>query len=198
MNYYISDLHFGHENILRFDIRPFSTVEEMEAEIIRRWNARVTPQDTVYIIGDFCWRTVSEWIRITQKLKGRKVLIRGNHDPKKVDGKLRKLFEDVKDYKEILDQGRRVCMCHFPMFLYNHSIDPNTYMLCGHVHATVENDWLEKWRQELRTTDTVPVQNRGNIINVGAMLPYMDYTPRTLDELFVGAGLADSGSIVKI
>lgn len=192
MNYYISDLHFDHENILRFDNRPFETVEEMEEEIIKRWNARVTPQDTVYVLGDFCWRTASEWVRITQKLKGRKVLIRGNHDPKKVDGKLRKLFEDVKDYKEIIDNGRFVCMSHFPILLYNHAVDPNAYMLCGHVHMTHENDWLEKWRHELRTTDTGRGRNWGNIINVGAMLPYMDYTPRTLDELIAGVGFEAS------
>lgn len=188
MNYYISDLHFCHANIIKFDNRPFASVEEMEEEIVRRWNERVQPGDTVYILGDFCWKTGEEWLRILRRLKGNKVLIRGNHDPKHIDGKLAKMFQDVKDYKEILDNGRRVCMCHFPMMLYKHSCSDSTYMLCGHVHITAENDYLEKWRTELRANRKSSSDNCGNIINVGCMMPYMDYTPRTLDELIKGVG----------
>lgn len=46
-NYYIADLHLGHANVIRFDNRPFENIDEMETEIIRRWNERVTPKDTV-------------------------------------------------------------------------------------------------------------------------------------------------------
>ena len=188
-NYYISDLHLGHANVIRFDGRPFENIEEMEAEIVRRWNERVTAKDTVYIIGDFCWMTGSHWANIVRKFNGRKVLIRGNHDLKQISGELRKLFDDVTDYKEISDNGRRVSMCHFPILLYNHSHSQNSYMLCGHVHNTKENDWLEKWRTELREQrDKDGSGNCGQIINVGCMMPYMDYTPRTLDELIEGVG----------
>ena len=108
MNYYIADLHFGHTNVIRFDNRPFKDMKEMEEELIRRWNDRVTAVDTVYILGDFCWRPSNAWIPLVQRLNGRKVLIRGNHDPKKIDGKLRKMFDDIKDYKEITDNGRKI------------------------------------------------------------------------------------------
>ena len=50
MNYYISDLHLFHEAVLRFDDRPFSNLEEMHAEIVKRWNHKVTNGDTVYIL----------------------------------------------------------------------------------------------------------------------------------------------------
>lgn len=54
-NYYISDLHIGHENILRFDNRPFADLNEMHNAIVTRWNSVVTGNDTVYILGDFIW-----------------------------------------------------------------------------------------------------------------------------------------------
>ena len=188
-NYYIADLELGHENAIRFDNRPFSTIEAMDREIIHRWNSRITAQDTVYIVGNFCWKPSNYWIPILQQLSGRKALIRGNHDPERIDGKLRKMFDDVKDYKEILDNGRRVCLCHYPMMFHNYSCNPNSYMLCGHVRNTLENMWLEKWRDELRKQQFLDgVGSYGNIINVGCMMPYMDYTPRTLDELIRGVG----------
>lgn len=188
-NFYIADPHLEHANVIRFDGRPFATTDEMREDFLRKWNSRLTPQDTGYILGDFSWQTSSGWIPVLQSMVGRKVLIRGNHDPKHIDGKLAKLFDDVKDYKEISDNGRRVCLCHFPHMFYHHSHNPNTYMLCGHVHTTAENEYLEKWRAELRRNRVLTgTGNCGNIINVGCMMPYMNNTPRTLDELIEGVG----------
>lgn len=50
--FFTSDLHFGHANVIRFDNRPFATVEEMDAELIRRWNDKVAKGDLVYVLGD--------------------------------------------------------------------------------------------------------------------------------------------------
>ena len=82
MKFYISDLHFGHQNAIVFDQRPFSTVEEMDETIITLWNRRVTDDDDVYIIGDFAFRNQKpeEWY--LSRLNGRKNLIIGNHDGK--------------------------------------------------------------------------------------------------------------------
>ena len=53
MNFYISDLHIGYENVIRFDNRPFANADEMNDTIFSNWNSRVTRDDTVYILGDF-------------------------------------------------------------------------------------------------------------------------------------------------
>jgi len=55
------------------------------------------------------------------------------------------------------------------------------WMLCGHVHNTRENTWLNEWKGELRDNIYSIANNRGNIINVGCMLH--DYTPKTIDQL---------------
>ena len=50
----IADTHFGHKRVIEFEAaaRPFATVEEHDAELVRRWNAVVKPKDTVWHVGD--------------------------------------------------------------------------------------------------------------------------------------------------
>lgn len=186
-NRYISDLHFCHANVINFDQRPFRDVDEMEDSLIRRWNAVTDKNDTVYILGDFCWGNEFDWKRILKQLSGNKVLIRGNHDPGNMSSGLKKFFQDIKDYKEITDGGNHVILCHYPILLYKSSYNPDCYMLCGHVHVTRENDFLNEWRRELISSRTASSHNCGNIYNVGCMMPYIDYAPRTLNEIIVGA-----------
>ncbi len=101
MNYYISDLHLFHEASIGFDGRPFRNLEEMHAEIVRKWNSKVTNGDTVYILGDMSMRGKNEdLIALVAILKGKKVLIRGNHDDVS-DLRYRQLFQEVCDYREI-------------------------------------------------------------------------------------------------
>ncbi len=82
MKYYIADTHFGHENVLAFDNRPFSDVEEMDREMIHIWNRTVGAEDEVYIVGDFAYhnKRPAEWY--LARLHGRKYLVIGNHDNK--------------------------------------------------------------------------------------------------------------------
>lgn len=51
--WFISDTHFGHVNILKYDERPFADIEEMNEELIKRWNKKVKNGDTVWFLGDF-------------------------------------------------------------------------------------------------------------------------------------------------
>ena len=80
-NYYIADTHFDHDAIISFDNRPFLFgAEEMNAALIKNWNGVVGKDDTVYILGDFCWSTADRWIEILKQLNGNKELILGNHE----------------------------------------------------------------------------------------------------------------------
>lgn len=77
----ISDTHFGHENIIRYCNRPFSSVEEMDRVMIENWNRVVGKDDLVLHLGDFCfYRRKTKVSELVGKLNGRKLLIMGNHD----------------------------------------------------------------------------------------------------------------------
>ena len=186
MNYYISDLHIGHANAIQLDGRPFADLNEMHRTIINNWNSRVKTDDTVYIIGDFIWYKEKDWPFYVEPLAGNKVLIRGNHDPRQFSEATKRLFQDITNLKEIEDNGRHVVMCHYPIPFFRSDFNPNTYMLYGHVHLTKEYEYLKTLRKALKDNSGVQGTPTGNFINVGAMLPYMDYTPRTLDEIIAG------------
>lgn len=175
MIYYIADTHFGHTNVLRFDNRPFNDIASMEEALIHNWNKRITDEDDVYILGDCFWKNEENSINIIKKLRGRIHLIKGNHD--RVNGKLKNHYHSIKEQDEINDNGRLVIVSHYPMLFYKNQ-RYGAYMLYGHVHNSLEWNFVEKWKKELWDVK-IPCR----IINVGCMMEFMNFTPRTLDEL---------------
>ena len=75
MIFYTSDLHFGHANVIGFDNRPFANIDEMDQYIISQWNERVSSDDTVYILGDVCYRNSKDASWYLRRLKGHKILV---------------------------------------------------------------------------------------------------------------------------
>jgi calcineurin-like phosphoesterase family protein len=51
--FFTADQHFGHENIIKYCNRPFSSVGEMDEALINQWNSTVGKMDIVYHLGDF-------------------------------------------------------------------------------------------------------------------------------------------------
>ena len=190
--FYIADMHIAHKNILAFDKRPFSSIEEHDKVLMDNWNSVVNDGDTVYILGDEHWGKAPEVYDYFKQLKGRKVCIKGNHTLKHFSQNLKNLFDDVRDYKEIKDNGRLVILCHYPILTYKHSYDPNVFMLHGHTHRTKEQEYIEKWTKELRENCKGPIDNCGNIYNVGCMMPYMNFSPQTLDEIIMKSETIES------
>lgn len=78
--WFTSDLHFSHARIIELAYREFNSVEEMNEEIIKRYNAIVKPDDEVYFLGDCCMGQLVNSLPLLGLLNGRKYLILGNHD----------------------------------------------------------------------------------------------------------------------
>lgn len=180
MNYFISDLHFGHKNCLKFDNRPFNTIEEQDEELIKLWNETVGKNDDVYILGDISWYEGNKTFEIFSQLNGVKHWIKGNHDGKLLKhNKLRALFVEITDYKEVaIEDGKGIVLSHYPIPCFkNHFY--GWYHLYGHVHSGFEWEVMEQTKTQLINTAKKPC----NMYNVGLMVPYMDYRPRTLQEI---------------
>lgn len=182
MNYYIADCHFFHRSIIDMDKRHFESVEEMNDIMIERWNNAVKNEDVVYILGDLTCRATQEQVNtLLQELRGNKFLITGNHDKINFskDAKRYGKIIGVADYKEVKEGDKHIVLSHYPMLFYHGSHRKNYWMFCGHVHNnTEEAKELEYFRRIMKERG----QN-AQIVNCGAMMPYMDYTPQTFDYL---------------
>ena len=175
--FYIADWHYDHKNCIAFDNRPFVTVEEMNTALVDRWNSVVKQGDIVYVLGDMFWCKTELAMQVLEHLNGQKFLVRGNHD-RCNDGKFIKQFVKVSEYMEIKDRDRDVVLCHYPIPCFkNHFY--GWYHLYGHVHNSFESQMMEHDKFLMEQL----YDRKCQMFNVGAMMPWMDYTPRTLDEI---------------
>ena len=167
MIWFISDTHFGHDNIIRFCNRPFASAEEMDETLVRNWNDRVAPDDTVFILGDLFFRS-GNVEAILPRLRGSKRLILGNHDASWIGRvHLAAHFKSVDNYFEGSIGSAGATLCHYPMLSWPHSA--RTYMIHGHIHNNTHEDF---WPLLVA---------RDRVLN--ASVEINGYRPVTLEEL---------------
>ena len=184
INYYISDTHFGWTN--KYDGRTL----EHDKILKENWNSIVTNADNVYILGDIGKigknADTERLIEIIATLKGKKTLIVGNHDSLK-DVRLKQLFVEVVPYKEIIDNynglNHNLVLSHYPILMWNGQHKGSIH-LYGHVHCTADDSMAEHYFKQWEEYYLKPCL----AANVGCMKPWMNYTPRTLDEIIAAKG----------
>lgn len=178
-NLYIGDWHYNHANCISYDNRPFRDVNEMNDYLIKCWQKTVKESDTVYILGDMFWKTPDPFTILNQ-LPGHKILIIGNHD-RGDNAMFRSMFEDVSSYLEIQDGKRRVVLSHYPIISHKNMLY-GWAQLYAHVHTGYDWRITEDTKTKLEMLYDKPIA----MYNTGCMLPWMGYTPRTLDEIEAG------------
>ena len=131
----ISDLHLGHKNIIQFERNEFSSVEEHDAFIIKKWNSVVNDSDLVYVLGDVAFSL--DLASLKEKLtllKGTKILIKGNHDHKTNSFYKKSGFKEVYDGPLYIFKGR-IILSHEPVReAFNNPFVINVY---GHLHNEI-------------------------------------------------------------
>lgn len=134
MVYFTSDLHFYHENIIRRINRPYQNVEKMNQDLVKKWNEKISPSDEVYILGDFTMKGSQLATEILYQLKGKKHLVRGNHDGFVDSQKFDKtLFCSIQDYAEIVCNNVQFVLFHYPLLDWN-GMFRGSIALHGHQH----------------------------------------------------------------
>lgn len=155
VDFVTSDTHFSHARISELTDRPFASVEEMDAELIRRWNETVAPQDVVLHLGDVALGRIDQSLPLTAQLHGRKLLVPGNHDrvspatqSKRAIERFTPLYEDAgwEILPEIIEgtrAGTRILASHYPYSGDSQGADRHTShrppdrgtpLLHGHTH----------------------------------------------------------------
>lgn len=135
-----ADPHFGHYGtaveFLRADgskLRPFTSVAEQDETLIANYNALVGDKDRVYILGDLLMKPWA--IQSVERLKGRKVLIKGNHDNQKLN-KYLPHFDDIRSFHKLdsIVEGvrRSFVMTHIP--IHPDCMDRWDCNIHGHLH----------------------------------------------------------------
>ncbi len=166
MIFFTSDTHFGHENIIKYCNRPFKSLEHMNETLIKNWNERVKPTDTVIFAGDFCFtnthnheegtRTKPIWYK--DQLNGEKVFIEGNHD------KHNSLKNHISSLVIRLHK-QDIFVTHKPQ----HIIFGYDFYLVGHVH--------EKWKHKIINDG----ERKYIMVNVG--VDVWNFRPVKIDEI---------------
>lgn len=147
-----SDTHFNHEKIIEFCRSEFKDTNEMNEHIIKVWNEIIQPDDTVFHLGDFAFKTGQKKDQvkaIVERLNGKKTLILGNHDNLKHIKDF--AFDRILDTLEITHEGVTFKLAHFPYkwsmqdkdivsrpecFTKHDMSQPILPLLCGHVHES--------------------------------------------------------------
>lgn len=157
MIFFTADLHFSHTRIIDYCNRPFSSIEEMNNELIYRWNAIVRPKDTIFLLGDLGFGRAA--LDCISKLNGEIILIKGNHDYGFSTTALKRVgIADVYNRRKIqirIPGHPIINLRHYPKY------KRPGLNLCGHVHT----DWL--------------IDN--GFVNVGVDM--WDFAPMSLDYL---------------
>ena len=156
MIWFTSDLHFYHNNVINNSKRPFKNMDEMHEVLIKNWNDRVKKKEIIYVLGDFSFGGFEKTKEILSRLKGYKILIKGNHD-KDAAWMIRAGFDKVyENYYIELNPGRKkIYLSHFQYhpswwrtiqlrvwgwnqyLRYNHKriVDDGGWLFMAHVHS---------------------------------------------------------------
>jgi calcineurin-like phosphoesterase family protein len=182
--FFISDTHFGHEKTCttfkRWDgspLRPFANAQEMDEEMVRRWNDVVKDGDKVYHLGDVV--ISNKHITTLGRLNGTKRLVRGNHDIFKTKVYL-EYFKEIYGVRVLED----LVLTHVP--LHRESITQRWGInVHGHLHAN--NVTLPKPypKMEMGVTYkvTIPAEQIQDPLYCNVSVEQIDYRPIELSEL---------------
>lgn len=147
--FFTSDIHFFHNNIIKYCNRPFSNIVEMNNKIVENWNSVVPKNGVTFILGDLSFgseNVIPELKKLIHNMNGRKILIPGNHDSFVLDKPISEMIEIFPQLCEIsvkdssFQRGKiNITMCHYALKTWNKA-HHGSWHLYGHSHASMPDD----------------------------------------------------------
>lgn len=195
-DWFTSDLHFGHENIISYCGRPFRFVHEMDEALIAGWNEVVAPDDEVWVLGDVCMGNLNRSLERVSRLHGRLHLVSGNHDKTfrragspRLDWEQRYRevgFVHIHHGQVLVDVGLEspVRVCHFPSrgdsrdedrYRQFRPDDDGSELIHGHTHG--------RWRQRGLQIDVGVDAWAGRPVGAATVARMLAAGPAELDAL---------------
>jgi calcineurin-like phosphoesterase family protein len=144
--FFTADEHYSHRNIILYCGRPFASVEEMNAEIVRRHNEVVKPEDTVIHAGDFALASKSKVEEVIRQLNGRHVFLMGSHD---------RWLKGAPNIWEGNVSGHWIVACHYAMRTWPKS-HYGSWNVHGHSHGKLQPIG-KQWDVGVDNNDFYPV-----------------------------------------
>lgn len=149
--FFTSDTHFGHENIIKYCNRPFSSVDEMDQTLIYNWNNVVGTEDRIYHLGDFTLLGYRKFAEYLTKLNGEIIIIPGGHDWRWIEEIDESKITSKSGYFYLLESTlvsltysqlsqtkypQVIVLCHYAMRVWDRS-HYGAWHLYGHSHGTL-------------------------------------------------------------
>lgn len=166
----VSDTHFGHDNILKYENRPFKSVKEMDEAILENWNAVVKPGDKVYHLGDVYMGSGENAWEILKRLNGKKRLVLGNHDDPKA-APIGKFFQKITLFRAFREFG--LMLSHVP-------VHPSSIIRVGEGFVNVHGHIHGKRVMKIKMDGMAP-DDRYRCVCV----EHTNYTPINIEDLRV-------------
>ena len=180
-----ADPHFHHQGVCRFTredgepLRPWDDCEKMTEDMIGFYNEIVKDEDRVYILGDVAF-SAANMHRVVPRLKGRKCLIPGNHEPPKMR-KYFDLFDDVRGYV----QRQGFILSHIP--IHTGSMGRWKVNIHGHLHANHVKTSVPTG--DLDLNGQLEMETMADPKYFCVSVEHTDYRPILLDEVLEKVGL---------
>lgn len=166
--FFTSDEHWWHENIIKYCSRPYRNSKEMHKDFIARHNSVVGVDDVVWHLGDLSMlgaNKANHIEKIFNRLNGSHHLVLGNHDDLKPFSYIKMGFVSVHTAMWFDRAGYTFVLAHDPsVYTIVENMGPKTFMLCGHIHGLFKHLFPKK-----------------RVINVG--VDVWDYAPVSIERL---------------
>jgi calcineurin-like phosphoesterase family protein len=178
--WFTADTHFGHNNVIKYCNRPFSYIEEMDDELISRWNEVVKKEDIVWHLGDFCFSHPDTYL---DRLNGNIKIIMGSHDgilaSTKKQGVICSMMEVISTPFFKGDYNIKMTLCHYALRSWPLS-HYGTWHLFGHHHGNLEPYGMS-FDVGVDCWNFYPVSMEEVAEKMKTLTPIVDYSEKKLD-----------------